>query len=296
MELRQLTHFLAVAERRHFTKAAQHLHLTQSSLSSSIRALERELGGDLFVRSTRRVELTEAGRALLPDARRAVEAAEAGRDAVAGVHGLLRGTLTVGAIQTLGMVDLPALLTRYHRRHPAVGLRVRHSSVRGLVHATITGELDLAFVDRPLGQDADRVRAYPLAAESLVLAVAANDPLAHRGKVRIAELGDADFVEYRADSALRASIDAASREAGLRRRICCEVDVITDQVELVANGLGVALLPPLALRTAGERVVGVPTEPAIGREQLVVLARDREPSRAAVALLDLLPSLRAARS
>ncbi|QWF78526.1 LysR family transcriptional regulator [Amycolatopsis sp. CA-230715] len=296
MELRQLTHFLAVAERRHFTKAAGDLHLTQSSLSSSIRALERELGGDLFVRSTRRVELTEAGRALLPAARRAVEAAEAGRDAVAGVHGLLRGTLTVGAIQTLGMVDLPAVLTRYHRRHPAVGLRVRHDSVRGLVHATVTGELDLAFVDRPLGPDADRVRAHRLGSESLVLAVAANDPLAHRAKVRIAELGDADFVEYRADSALRASIDRATREAGLRRRICCEVDTITDQVELVATGLGVALLPPLALRTAGERVAGVPTEPAIGREQVVVLARDREPSQAAVALLDLLPSLRAATS
>jgi len=90
MELRQLAHFLAVAEANHFTHAASRVHLTQSSLSSSIRALERELGSELFVRSTRRVELTEAGRALLPPAQRARAAAEAGRDAVAGVRGLVR--------------------------------------------------------------------------------------------------------------------------------------------------------------------------------------------------------------
>ena len=99
MELRQLTHFLAVAEANHFTRAATRVHLTQSSLSSSIRALERELGTDLFVRSTRRVELTEAGRALLPAARRAVSAAEDGLDAVAGVRGLVRGQLAIGVIQ-----------------------------------------------------------------------------------------------------------------------------------------------------------------------------------------------------
>ena len=79
MELRQLAHFMAVAEERHFTRAAARVHLTQSSLSSSIRALERELGSDLFVRSARQVGLTEAGRALLPGAQRAVAAAEAGQ-------------------------------------------------------------------------------------------------------------------------------------------------------------------------------------------------------------------------
>ncbi|HEX3831907.1 MAG TPA: LysR family transcriptional regulator [Solirubrobacteraceae bacterium] len=110
------------------------VHLTQSSLSSSIRALERELGSDLFVRSTRRVELTEAGRALLPAARRAVAAAEDGQDAVAGVRGLVRGQLAIGVIQTqtVGAVDVSALLARYHRRHPDVSLRLHHAGVASL--------------------------------------------------------------------------------------------------------------------------------------------------------------------
>ena len=107
MELRQLSHFVAVADERHFTRAAARVHLTQSSLSSSVRALERELGSDLFVRSTRQVELTEAGRALRPAALRALAAAEDAQDAVAAVRGLVRGHLAIGAIQTLGQVHLP---------------------------------------------------------------------------------------------------------------------------------------------------------------------------------------------
>ena len=83
MELRQLEHVVAAAEELHFTRAAQRLHIVQSGLSASVRGLERELGASLFVRSSRRVELTPAGRALLPEARRALAAARAAADAVA---------------------------------------------------------------------------------------------------------------------------------------------------------------------------------------------------------------------
>ena len=209
MELRQLSHFVAVAEERHFTRAAARVHLTQSSLSSSVRALERELGSDLFVRSTRQVELTEAGRALLPAARRAIAAAEDARDAVAAVRGLVRGHLAIGAIQTLGQVNLPGLLARFHRTHPAVTLRLHHVGAPELVRRTADGEIDLAIVDPPLGPQGDRVRATTIATESLQLAVAADGPLAHRSRVRLSDLADHEFIEYRPDSALRASIDRA---------------------------------------------------------------------------------------
>ncbi len=292
MELRQLTHFLAVAEAKHFTRAATRVHLTQSSLSSSIRALERELGTELFVRSTRRVELTEAGRALLPAARRAVSAAEDGLDAVAGVRGLVRGQLAVGVIQTqtVGPVNVPALLARYHRRHPAVRLRLHHAGVPSLVHQTADGELELAIADLPLGPQASRVRARPIGTESLLLGVAERDPLAGRHRVRLIDLGDRDFVEYRSDSSLRASIDHACHAAGLQRRVACEVDTIADLVELVAFGLGVSLLPPAAIRMAGGRAIGLATDPAIPRDLMLVTPLEREPSPAGKAFLDLLDS------
>ena len=256
MELRQLVYFLAVAEQRHFTRAATRVHLTQSSLSSSIRALEHELGSDLFVRSTRQVELTEAGRALLGPARRAVDAAEDGRDAVAAVRGLVRGRLSIGAIQTLSPLDLPALLARLHRRHPGVTIHLRHAGVASLVRETADGELELAIVDLPLGPQADRVRARPIGSESLQLAVAADDPLAHRRRVRLVDLAGHLFVEYRADWSLRLSIDRACRAVGLQRRMVCEVDTLVDLVDLVALGIGVSLLPPAAISIARGRKSG----------------------------------------
>jgi DNA-binding transcriptional LysR family regulator len=288
VELRQLSHFLAVADERHFTRAAVRVHLTQSSLSSSVRALERELGSDLFVRSTRQVELTEAGRALLPAARRAVTAAEDARDAVAAVRGVVRGHLAIGAILTLAQINLPELLARFHRTHPAVTLRLHHAGAPELVRRTADGEIDLAIVDLPLGPQGDRVRATTIATESLQLAVSANGPLAHRSRVRLSDLADHEFVEYRPDSALRASIDRACQAVGLQRQIACEVDALPELVELVALGLGVSLLPTAAIRMAEGRATGLATDPAIPRELVLVTPLDREPSPAGAAFLRLL--------
>jgi DNA-binding transcriptional LysR family regulator len=137
------------------------------------------------------------------------------------------------------------------------------------------------------------MRAVPLSVEPVVLAVAADDPLTRRESVALAELADRDFVEFRADSALRARVDASCTGAGLDRRMCCEVDTIADLVELVAGGLGVAFLPPLALRPAAGRVVGLRTEPAVPRELAVVTAADRPPAPAAAALLAMLPGSQA---
>ncbi len=288
MELRQLEHFLAVAEERHFTRAAARVHLTQSSLSSSVRALERELGSDLFVRSTRQVELTDAGRALLPAAQRSVAAAEDAQDAVAAVRGLVRGHLAIGAIQSLGRVNLPGLVARFHRRHPAVTLRIHHVGAPELVRRTADGEIDLAIVDQPLGPQGNRVRTRTIETEALQLAVAADDPIARRRRVRLSGLDDREFVEYRADSALRASIDRACHAVGLHRRIACEVDALPHLLELVTLGIGVSLLPPAAIRMTGGRAIGVATDPSIPRELVLVTPLDREPSPAGAAFLQLL--------
>jgi len=132
------------------------------------------------------------------------------------------------------------------------------------------------------------VRTEPIGTESLLLGVAADDPLARRRRVRLIDLADRSFVEYRADSSLRASVDSACQAAGLQRRVVCEVDAMPDLVELVAQGVGVSLLPQAAIRLAGDRAVGLPVEPAIARDLLLVTPVDREPSPAAAAFLELL--------
>lgn len=127
MELRHLQHFVAVAEDQHFTRAAERLMVSQSGLSSSIRALERELQAPLFVRTTRRVTLTAAGRALLGEAERILAQVRSAHDAVAAVQGLLRGTLTLGAEQCIAGVHVATLLAAFRRRHPDVEICLRQA-------------------------------------------------------------------------------------------------------------------------------------------------------------------------
>ena len=114
----------------------------------------------------------------------------------------------------LGRVNLPGLVARFHRRHPAVTLRIHHVGAPELVRRTADGEIDLAIVDQPLGPQGNRVRARTIETEALQLAVAADDPIARRRRVRLSGLDDREFVEYRPDSALRASIDRACHAVG----------------------------------------------------------------------------------
>jgi DNA-binding transcriptional LysR family regulator len=288
MELRQLRHFVAVAEELHFTRAAARVHMVQSSLSASIRALEREVGAELFVRDSRRVALTQAGRALLPAARRALAAADEGRDAVAGVRGVLRGQLHIGAIQTLGVIDLPAVLAAFRRAHPGVTIQLSHDAARELARAAGDAELDIAFVDGPVDQA--RLRRFELGHDDLVLAVPRDDPLAKRARIGLSDpaLRDRDFVDYRADSALRAQIDVACAAAGLARRTICEAQNMQYLAELVQHGLGVSVLPPMSLRAVTGQVSTVLITPPLRRDICVVIAAGRPPTGAAQALLDLL--------
>src|ERR1700730_15302799 len=169
MEFRQLKYFVAVAEECHFTRAAKRLHIAQSGLSASISSLEHELGAPLFLRSTRQVELTPAGRVLLVEARRALSATDAAKDAVAAVQGLLRGSLAIGSLQCLHVVHLPAVLARFLTAHPRLEIRLRHGGSGELTEQVRAGRLDLAFVSRP-ARCPDDVVVGPLASEPLVLA------------------------------------------------------------------------------------------------------------------------------
>src|SRR6201996_2183325 len=179
MELRHLAHFVAVAEERNFTRAAQRLHLVQSALSVSVRSLERELGATLFERTTREVRLTDAGRILLPEARRTLDAADSAQAAVLDVRSGLRGTLRLGMIQVTNVVDVGSLIARFHRERPLVDIRPR-AALGGsaeMISDIRSGILDAAFI-APSGQDQPGVTATRLAADPVLLACLPNHPLA----------------------------------------------------------------------------------------------------------------------
>jgi DNA-binding transcriptional LysR family regulator len=252
VELRQIEHFLAVAEHGSFTGAARARSIVQSALSTSIRNLERELGSALFERTTRRVTLSEAGQAFLPAAKRVVADADAAVDAVRAVAGLRRGQVAIGAIQWLGPIDLPGELAIFHRRYPGIQISVWNSTVSGLLERLRAGELDLVYLasDQPLPDDLVGYSAYR---EELVLITPPEHRLAGRDRVRWAELNDEPFVEFTEGSAVSGIVRRITEQLGLRRRAVGRVTQIDLQLALVAAGLGVAVVQ----ETLGRSIPGL---------------------------------------
>src|SRR5918999_2062683 len=290
MEFRQLEHFVAVAEERHFTRAAQRLHIVQSGLSASIRALERELDAALFVRSPRRVELTQAGRALLPEARRTLGAARSATEAVAAVQGLLRGSLAVGTMQILPpTVDLVAVLGRFHARHPGVELRLHQAGTGTLLEGVAADALDLAMV-APVGPVPQGISMRPLGSDQLLVACAPGHRLAGRDQVDLPDLAGEPFIDFQRDWGLRMLIDQQLAAAGIDRATALEVNDIPTLLELVAHGLGIALVPEVVTRhPAAVRYLRLrPPVPTF--EVAVATVGDPPASPAARALLAMLPA------
>jgi DNA-binding transcriptional LysR family regulator len=242
MELRQLEHFVAVAEHQHFTRAAESLQISQSGLSASIRALETELGTTLFTRSTRRVQLTPAGTAMLEESQRAVASASAARDAVLAVRGVLRGALRIGTEQCLGGVHLPRELADFRRSHPAVSVRLGFAGSTQLIEQVATGLLDLALV-ADCGPVPSAVELLPIASEGFVVLCHPDHPLAGRGRVEIGDLADETFVGFADGWAARVLADRAFAEEGLAHSVELEVGDVGSLLDLVGYGLGVAVVP-----------------------------------------------------
>jgi DNA-binding transcriptional LysR family regulator len=249
MELRQLHYFVAIAEEGQFTRAAARVSVAQPAVSAQIRRLERELGERLFVRDPQGATLTDAGEAFLPHARAALTAAARGRDTIASLQGKLQGRLTVGVA---GPVDdrLAAAIGEFHRTHPAIEIALTNQQNEPLLAGVANAEFDAAIVGVGAQPLPPGVAARVVATEPLALAVAPDHALASRKTIAIADLRDVPMITLVPGSGLRAVLEQACRTAGFSPRITAETGELPSLVELVAAGLGVALLPQSAATDA----------------------------------------------
>jgi DNA-binding transcriptional LysR family regulator len=244
MELRQLEYFVAVAEELNFSRAADRLTVGQSAVSTTISGLERELATRLLDRTSRRVELTQAGLALLPKARATLAAARDALEAVDDVSGGIRGVLRVGTM-ILGTVDLSALLGHFHDEHPAVAIHLATAAsggAPGLIRSLVDGELDVAFVsvagNAPPGARLTRLQSTPLE-----LVVPGDHPLADQPVVDISELSGQSFIDFPGGYGNRVTTDQAFNAAGLARHVAVEIVAFEAAADYVRHRLGIALLP-----------------------------------------------------
>ncbi|MET8909678.1 LysR family transcriptional regulator [Micromonospora sp. NPDC004551] len=281
MQLHQLRYFVAVAEVRHFTQAADLVGITQPSLSKQIHALETDLGAPLFERVRGNIALTAAGEVLLPLAKRILADVDTATREVQELVGLRRGRVRLGATPSLATSLAPPVLRRFRDAHPTVDLRVEEGGSQDLVRDLLRGDLDLALIIMPSAGTDPGLRADPILRESLV--VASVDPLpaaAERGEVRITDLRDQPLVMFRQGYDLRDATLQACREAGFEPTLSVDGGELDAVLSFVEAGLGAALVPGIAVtRRPGIRVTRL-APPGVRRTIAVARRRDVVPTHA----------------
>ena len=283
---RLLKTFLAVARSRNVTRAAEDIHLAQSSVSDQIQSLEADLGTSLFTRSKLGLELTRAGETLKPYAEEILALADEARAMMQATAGHTAGSVTIGALETVASAKLPRWLSDFRSRHPDVYVRLKVAGSGALLRDLKDGEIDAAFCfDR--GDLDERLAKLTISVEPLVLvAPPGGRPASAEGD--LVALGSTSFVTTEVGCIYRRLFDEAFAEAGLAApKIAAEVGSIGAIAGLVAAGAGLGLVPRLAVADALDRgeVVEMPWPGPIRTASLAVIWRRRAAQPPALKLL-----------
>ncbi len=266
MELRQLEYFVAVAEERNFTRAAERVRISQSGVSAQIRQLERELGAELFDRSSRTATLTVAGKAALDHARAALASAHAVGQAVGEVTDLIRGRLTVGMVVGCTVTPLFDALASFHRAHPGVEVSLLEDNSDRLVQAVRDGTADLALVGTATAAP-EGLESVTIISERLVAAVPPDHPLTALRRVTLRDLCAHPLVCMPPGTGLRTVLDQACAARDLRPVIGLLASAADAIADLAARGLGVAVLSESMAAHYRDRLTALPiadvTTPAL---------------------------------
>lgn len=244
MELRHLRYFMAVAEELHFGRAARRLHVSQPPLSRQIRQLEEELGAELFERSSRRVELTEAGRYYMAEVSKAMALLDEAGNTVRSVAKGEQGALKIGFVGPAACGPFPAMVREFRRRYPDIRLTIRAMSTYHQLGLLNRGRLDAGF-SRLYEHDTHGLNTRIFQREAYCLAVPREHALAAKNKVDLAELDGEDMIFYprHYQPRLHDALIAAFDRAGAAPNIVQEANTEQSTLALVAAGMGVALVP-----------------------------------------------------
>ena len=258
MTFRQLETFLAVARAKNFTRAAEALHVSQSTLSQHVLELERELGVRLFDRLGRAVTLTEAGRLLEEQATRIGAAVAGARRTIDELKGLERGSLVIGASTTPGIYVLPSVIGTFRRRYPGIDVSLRIGNSRVIEERIRADEADLGVVGGHILGAKEQCLAAGLLDE-LLLIVPPRHPWTKRREVAPRELAEVPVLMQEQGSATRLVTERALRQAGVKVAIAMELDHIEAIKQAVIAGLGVAFVSTYAVggEIATRRLYGV---------------------------------------
>ncbi|MFF3272605.1 LysR family transcriptional regulator [Streptomyces chrestomyceticus] len=260
MDIRQLEYFLAIVDQGGFHRAATALYVSQPSLSQSVRALERDLGSDLFHRVGRRAVLTEAGQALIEPARAAVRSLATARASVAAVHELRTGRVDVAAMPSQAVEPLTTMIRAFSGRHPGVSVVIKAAfTSRDVVEMVRTGTVELGLLATTGPLPDKEVVSLPAGEQRFVLVVAPDGPFAGRHEVACEELAGQRLIVGQRGTGMRAYVDGL-RERGVTYTVAAETEHRVALLPLVLAGVGSAVVTEAwraVAEQAGARVLDI---------------------------------------
>jgi LysR family transcriptional activator of glutamate synthase operon len=268
-----------VARHRHFTRAAEELHVAQSALSHQIRRLEAELGTELFARTSRTVVPTEAGEAVASRARRVLVEVEGVRDEVNDLRGLVKGRVAIGALLPAGAIDVPALLARFSHEYPGVDVALQEGTAGDMLRYLSRDETDAAFA-LLAAEPPDNLVAERVSTEELI-ATFPPGTAPGREAVGAATLGRQVILTPRSGSATMAALEEFFTAAGESLHVSCEsADPFLLRC-LASAGFGTAVLPRSLIEREGPPVDVRALRPVVRLPVALLWRRDRRLSPAA---------------
>ncbi len=289
-DLADLRAFLAVSDLGSFRAAAEILHLSQSAVSRRVDKLEDALGVELLTRTTRKIELTTIGRTFVHKARNVMLELESALIGIQDVAERLSGEVTLACVPSAVGHFLPSVFDEYHKRYPGIRIRVLDESSSDVLLAVTRGDADFG-VTYVGTQEAD-IHFLPLIEEAFVLACPNHHPLAKSKVVTWSAIKEHGYIALAQGSGNRFLIDQALARSLERPRWFCEVNHVPALVSLVMAGLGVGVVPRMALPPDGhEQLVAIPlVEPKVSRKLGLISRRGRPLPAAAQILYDMLVS------
>ncbi len=289
---RQLECFLAVARLGNLSRAAEEMFLTQPTLTARLKALEEEVGDELFVRTSRGMRLTDAGKEFLPYAERSVGSFEEGRRHLAELRGASGGRLVLGASPGVGTYALPGLLERFAAAHPGVSVSVRTGHSEDILEMVLKEEVQVGLTRAMKHPEIESLRLYE---DELVLVVDPGHRFTRRGSANLAEIGEEQLIFFDHDSSYFEQTHSLFRNAGIRELRTMEVDNIEAAKRMVEHRLGVAFLPRTAIVrsvSAGNlALISVEENPEMRRSIAALKRRDSPASGSVAAFLEVASTL-----
>jgi DNA-binding transcriptional LysR family regulator len=288
MDLSQLEIFLCIAEEKSFSRAAEKMHRTQPAISIALKRLEEELGESLFDRSSKSGTLTEAGRILLSYAQRMINLRDEALEAVSELRGMFRGRLTIGANESTSLYVLPPLLLEYRKEHPNIKIEVHRNISERIPNEVLERNLDFGFLSYdPLHPS---LQSFEIHRDELVLIVPPTHGLTRRKGVTIRDLAGEQFVAHNVKTPARTRIFELFAQNRTPLNICIELATLDTIKEFVRDGVGLAIMPRLAVQGELERgeLVEIPIKGMkIEKPLRLVHRREQNMSHAAKSFLEI---------